>query len=107
MHPLPKSQRQTAVSSGLRPSSQKSPEVPVAVALVGTPHRPAQADGQQPNRPADIISAQPLVVMQITAPEPAIVHLISSVLHTVIHTPQRLIPHTSYVVQQQSAEQTA
>ena len=107
MHPLPKSQRQTAVSSGLRPSSQKSPEVPVAVALVGTPHRPAQADGQRLNRPADITSVQPPVIMPPAAPEPVIVHLILSVLHTVIHTHHRLILHTSYVVQQQSVEQTA
>ena len=100
MHPLPKSQRQMAVNSGLRPSSQKSPEVPVAVAHVGTPHRPAQADGQRLNRVADIISAQPLVVMQITVPEPAIVHLISSAQHMVIHTHHRLILHTSYVLKQ-------
>ena len=70
MHPLPKSQRQTAVSSGLRPSSQKSPEVPVAVALVGTQRQLVNPVGLPQLQV--IILVQPLVVMLPVEQRPAI-----------------------------------
>jgi len=107
MLPLTKSRRQMAVNSGLRACLKKCPEIRVAAALVGTPHRLAKVDGQQLNRVADITSVQPLVIMLTAAPELATEHLISNVLRTVTHTPHRLILHTSYVMQQQSAEPTA
>ena len=70
MHPLPKSQRQTAVSSGLRPSSQKSPEVPVAVAHVGTQRQAVNPVGLHQLQVT--ISVPNLVAMLPVVQKPAI-----------------------------------
>jgi len=81
MHPLPKSQRQTAVSSGLRPSSQKSPEVPVAVAPVGTQRQ--------------LVNPVGLPQLQVTISVPNLVAMLPVVLKLVIRPfPALIMPDT-------------